>query len=160
MTKTTKRTPKKRKQRRKSGTEFLGSELRGKFVSLVPCLKILVIVIAAEFAYSPLCLGQLQPPVVSREAGTSRSIQGLVLNADGDPIAGAVVLLKDTKSLQVRSYIAQSDGRYHFYGLSTDINYQVRAQSGNLTSKTKTVSVFDSHKIVKLNLKVSKRLKS
>ena len=160
MTKTTKRTPKKRKQRRRSGIELLGYGLRGKFVSLVLWVKILTVLMAAGFGNSPLCFGQVQPPVVSREAGTSRSIEGSVLNAEGDPIAGAVVLLKDTKSLQVRSYIAQSDGRYHFYGLSTDINYQVRAQSGDLTSKTKTVSVFDSHKLVKLNLKVSKKLKS
>jgi carboxypeptidase family protein len=97
---------------------------------------------------------------VGQNAGTTRSIQGVVVNASGQPVAGAVVLLKDTKTLQLRSYLAQSDGRYRFYGLSTDINYQVRAQANGLTSKTKTVSVFDSHKVVKLNLKLKKKLKS
>ena len=82
-----------------------------------------------------------------------------MLDKSGTPIAGAVVLLKDTKTLQVRSYLAQSDGRYRFYGLSTEINYQVRAHHGGLTSKTKMVSVFDGHKVVKLNLKVTKKLK-
>ena len=81
-----------------------------------------------------------------------------MLDSDKQPISQAIVLLKDTKTLQVRSYIAQSDGRYHFFGLSTDINYQVRAESKGLTSKTKLVSVFDSHHIVKLNLKVYKKL--
>ena len=81
-----------------------------------------------------------------------------MLDADKHPISKAIVLLKDTKTLQVRSYIAQTDGRYHFYGLSTDINYQVRAESGGLTSKTKMVSVFDSHHTVKLNLKVYKKV--
>jgi hypothetical protein len=107
-----------------------------------------------------LCLGQIQAPVVGQNAGTTRSIQGLVVNPSGTPIPGAIVLLKDTKTLQVRSYIAQSDGRYHFYGLSTDINYQLRAEANGMTSKTKTVSVFDSHKVVKLDLKVTKKLKS
>lgn len=73
---------------------------------------------------------------------------------------GAIVLLKDTKTLQVRSYIAQQDGRYHFYGLSTDINYQVRAEHDGTTSKTRTISVFDSHRNVRLNLKLTKKMKS
>jgi hypothetical protein len=103
---------------------------------------------------------QAQPPVAGQNAGTTRSIEGFALNAAGEPIPGAIVLLKDTKTLQVRSYIAQSNGRYQFYGLSTDINYQVRAEANGLTSKTKTVSVFDSHKVVKLNLKINKKMKS
>jgi hypothetical protein len=119
-----------------------------------------VLTISLALAVSSLCPGQVQPPVVGQNAGTTRSIQGVVVNASGQPVAGAVVLLKDTKTLQLRSYLAQSDGRYRFYGLSTDINYQVRAQANGLTSKTKTVSVFDSHKVVKLNLKLKKKLKS
>ena len=102
---------------------------------------------------------QAQPPVVGQNSGTIRSIEGTVVSATGSSIPKAVVLLKDTKTLQVRSYIAQTDGRYHFYGLSTDVNYEVRAEANNLTSKTKMVSVFDSHKVVKLDLKVNKKLK-
>jgi hypothetical protein len=102
---------------------------------------------------------QAQPPVVGQNTGTTRSIEGTVLSASGEPVAGATVLLKDTKTLQIRSYIAQKDGRYNFYGLSTDINYQLRAEANGFTSKTKTVSVFDSHKVVKLDLKLKKKLK-
>jgi hypothetical protein len=109
----------------------------------------------------PSVLGaQMQAPVVGQNAGTTRSIEGLVLDAKGKPITGAVVLLKNTKTLQVRSYIAQPDGSYRFFGLSTDINYQLRAQAQGLTSKTKTVSVFNSRKVVKLDLKVVKKVKS
>ena len=55
---------------------------------------------------------QVQPPVVG-QAGTARTraIEGTVLSSAGSPVAGAVVLLKDSKSLQVRSYVAQQDGR-------------------------------------------------
>lgn len=104
--------------------------------------------------------GQMQPPVTG-PAGTplTRSIEGTVLDAHGSPVPNAVVLLKDLKTLQVRSYLAQKDGKYHFYGLSSDINYEVRAQANGLTSSIKTVSVFDSHQIVTLNLKLSKKLK-
>ena len=103
---------------------------------------------------------QAQAPVASQNSGTTRSIQGMVVNGSGFPISGAVVLLKDTKTLQVRSYIAQADGKYQFFGLSSDINYQLRAEAHGFTSKTKTVSVFDSHKVVKLDLKVDKKRKS
>ncbi|HMF75000.1 MAG TPA: carboxypeptidase-like regulatory domain-containing protein [Bryobacteraceae bacterium] len=103
----------------------------------------------------------LPPPQTSRsDLSSSRSIEGMVLNAGGSPVPGAVVLIKDSKTLQVRSYIAQQDGKYHFYGLSTSANYQLRAQAQGLTSKTKTVSVFDSHHKVVLNLKLTKKLKS
>ncbi len=103
---------------------------------------------------------QAQAPVVGQNSGVTRSIEGSVLSKSGQAVSGAIVLLKDTKTLQIRSYIAQADGRYHFYGLSTDVNYEVRAESSGLTSKTKLVSVFDSHKVVKLNLKLVKKLKT
>lgn len=103
---------------------------------------------------------QVQAPVVG-QAGTARAraIQGVVLSSSGAPVSGAIVLLKNGKTLQVRSYVAQKDGAYHFYGLSTDVNWQLRAEAGGLTSKTKTVSVFDSHPQVRLNLKLEKKKK-
>jgi len=99
----------------------------------------------------------MQAPVAPpRGESLTRVIEGAVLTKEGSPVSGATVLLKDTKTLQVRSYIAQPDGRYHFFGLSTDINYELRAQANGMTSPTKTVSVFDSHQLVKLDLKLSK----
>ncbi|MBV9157094.1 MAG: carboxypeptidase regulatory-like domain-containing protein [Acidobacteriaceae bacterium] len=104
---------------------------------------------------------QIAPPVVGQPGTpTTRSIEGTVLSTTGSPVSGAVVLLKDTKTLQVRSYIAQQDGKYRFYGLSTDVNWELRAQANGMTSKTKTVSVFDSHTKVVLNLKLNKKLKT
>jgi Carboxypeptidase regulatory-like domain len=104
---------------------------------------------------------QAQAPVVG-QAGTEtiRSIQGTVLNDKGAPVPGAVILLKDTKTLQVRSFIARSNGQYHFNGLSSDINYELRAESNGMTSSRKMVSVFDSRKTVTLNLKLKKKIKA
>jgi hypothetical protein len=82
-----------------------------------------------------------------------------VLSSDGAPVAGAIVQIKDAKTLQVRSYIAQKDGRYQFWGLSNDVNYELRAIAGGLTSKTKTVSVFNSRRKVTLDLKLTKKFK-
>jgi hypothetical protein len=117
------------------------------------------LLLAALLWVSSNAYPQAQAPVVGQNTGLTRSIEGSVLTKSGEAVAGAVVLLKDTKTLQVRTYIAQSNGHYHFYGLSTDVNYQLRAEANGLTSKTRTVSVFDSHKVVKLNLKLSKKMK-
>ncbi len=89
------------------------------------------------FAGALCCFAQVEPPVVGQDAGTTRAIQGTVLSESGAPVPGAVVLLKNMKTLQMRSYVAQNDGKYHFYGLSTDMNYQLRAQNNGLTSKAK-----------------------
>jgi hypothetical protein len=111
-------------------------------------------------AFAPVSYSQAQDPVVGQPGTiTTRSIEGAVLSRTRAPVPGAIVLLKDTKTLQVRSFIAQNDGTYHFYGLSTDINYELRAESNGLTSPRKIVSVFDNHKIVKLNLKLKKKIK-
>ncbi len=83
-----------------------------------------------------------------------------MLDKHGSAVAGARVLLKDTRTLQIRTYIAQADGAYHFYDLSSDINYELRAEADGLTSQTKTVTVFNSRKLVKLNLKLNKKLKT
>ncbi len=90
----------------------------------------------------------------------TRVVQGTVLDAHGAPVPHATVLLKDTKTLQIRSYLAQADGAYHFYGLSTDVNYEVRAETPEFTSQIKQISVFDSHKVIKLDLKIKGKKKS
>jgi hypothetical protein len=82
-----------------------------------------------------------------------------VRDSNGAAVPGATVLLKDTKTLQIRSYITQSDGTYHFFGLSNDINYSVRAQHNDMTSPSKLVSVFDSHKFIKVDLKLKDKKK-
>lgn len=109
---------------------------------------------------SAVATAQIQAPVTPPSgAATTRSLRGVVTDDHKNPVSDAVVLLKDTKTLQVRSYLVKKDGAYHFYGLSSDINYEVRAQAGDLKSKPKTVSVFDSHKIVELNLKLNRKKK-
>jgi hypothetical protein len=100
----------------------------------------------------------VQPPVVGPTgAPTTRSVEGTVLSQSGAPVPGAQVLLKNGKTLQIRSFIALQNGRYHFYGLSSDVDYELRAQSQGMTSKTKNISVFDSHRIIHVNLKLTKK---
>jgi hypothetical protein len=85
----------------------------------------------------------------------NRSVQGVVTSADERPVAGAVVQLKNTKSLQIRSFISQDNGTYYFHGLSPDVDYELKADFQGASSSTKTVSSFDSRKDVVLNLKLN-----
>ena len=86
---------------------------------------------------------------------TTRSVQGTVTVADDSPVSGAVVQLKNTKTLQIRSFITQDDGTYHFYDLSPDIDYELKADYQGASSNTKTLSSFDSRKQTILNLKLN-----
>ena len=87
----------------------------------------------------------------------TRTVQGIVAGPDDMPVAGAVVQLKNTKTLQIRSFITQSNGSYYFNGLSTDVDYELKAENQGLTSSVKTLSSFDSRKEAVLNLKLNKK---
>jgi Carboxypeptidase regulatory-like domain len=86
-----------------------------------------------------------------------RSVQGTVSDTAGNPVDGAVVQLKNTKSLQIRSFITKDQGSYYFHGLSPDVDYEVRAEHQGASSPNKTLSAFDSRKQATLNLTLSKK---
>jgi hypothetical protein len=87
----------------------------------------------------------------------TRSVSGTVSDPDEKPVEGAVVQLKDAKTLQVRSYITKNDGSYHFNGLSVQTDYQLKAEFQGASSSTKTLSVFDGRKAAVVNLKLEKK---
>src|SRR5271168_1740234 len=105
---------------------------------------ILVVMALATFAF-----GQKK----SKEP-TERSVTGVVTNEMGEPVAGAIVQLENTKTLQVRSFITKEKGEYYFHELSTDIDYKFTAKWNGKTSETRTLSSFDSHPAVILNLQL------
>ena len=87
----------------------------------------------------------------------TRNVQGVVTSADDMPVSGAVVQLKNTKTLQIRSFITQQNGSYYFNGLSTDVDYELKAENQGASSSVKTLSSFDSRKDAVLNLKLNKK---
>ncbi len=104
----------------------------------------LLLILAASAAFA-------QP-----EDTNTRSVQGVVNDASGKPVPRAVVKLKDNKTLQIRSFIAGADGGYHFSGLSTEVEYEVKADHEGATSGWKTLSIFNSKKVAIINLKLNK----
>ena len=57
------------------------------------------------------------------DQGNTRGVQGMVTSPEDTPVDGAVVQLKNTKTLQIRSFITKEDGLYYFHGLSTYVYY-------------------------------------
>lgn len=89
----------------------------------------------------------------------TRSLQGFVFDEVEKPAKTAVVQLKNTKTLEIRSYITQEDGRYQFHGLSTNIDYELKAERGDLASPAKRLSVFDTRSKAVINLKLEPKKK-
>jgi hypothetical protein len=99
---------------------------------------------------------QLPAQNKNTEDANTRTVQGIVTDAGGQPVPQAVVQLKDTKTLQIRSFITQPDGSYHFAGLSTNVEYELKADKDGATSGSKSLSVYDGRKVAVVNLKLGK----
>src|SRR5690242_9567451 len=74
----------------------------------------------------------------------ARTVQGVVTDSTGKPIEGAAVLVKNLKTLRVRSYITQADGRYHVSRLRTNEDYEIKAHAQGHWSSSNALSRFDS----------------
>ena len=90
------------------------------------------------------------------EDANTRAVQGTVTDSSGNPVANAVVQLKDTKTLQIRSFRTESDGSYHFAGLSTNVEYELKAATDGASSGKKTLSIYNTQKTAVVNLKLNK----
>jgi hypothetical protein len=87
----------------------------------------------------------------------SRSVEGTVRDPSDQAVPGAIVKLKNMKTLQVRSYIADEKGDYQFHGLSKDIDYELKAEYSGRSSDSRTLSVFDNRSKAVINLKLQNK---
>ncbi len=84
----------------------------------------------------------------------SRTIQGTVKDVADNPVADAIVQLKDTKTSKVVDYATKEDGRYVFRDLYLDVNYELLAKRGDITTPVKKVSIYDTRKNVVVNFQL------
>ena len=92
-----------------------------------------------------------------KKADPTRSVQGVVSAQNDSPVKGAVVQLKNTKTLQIRSFITPENGSYYFHELNPDVEYELTAedQKAGAVSPTKRLSSFDTQKVATINLKLN-----
>ncbi len=117
-----------------------------------------LLLMLSGFAAAQLTLGSKGISMPKKEKPvTSRTLVGQVTDAGDQPLADAIVYLKDMKTLAVKSYVSQKDGGYRFPALSLNVDYEVYAASKDgKKSSTKKLSQFDSRPEPRLNLKVDK----
>jgi hypothetical protein len=93
--------------------------------------------------------------VLAEQKGPAqRVVQGKVVDKSDAPLNGAIVYLKDTHSLAVKSNITDATGTYRFGQLAQNIDYELWAVSGDKKSATKTISSFDNKNEFFINLKI------
>ncbi|HXN20539.1 MAG TPA: carboxypeptidase-like regulatory domain-containing protein [Candidatus Binatus sp.] len=88
-----------------------------------------------------------------------RVVHGPVEDKDENPLPSSVVYLVNVKTKAVKTSFADEKGQYRFSGLDPNVDYEIHAEHGDLTSSTRTISSFDSRRDIEVNLKVTKKKK-
>jgi hypothetical protein len=83
-----------------------------------------------------------------------RVADGKVVNKSDVPVVGAIVYLKDSKSLAVKTFITDDTGHFHFGQLGQNVDYELWAESYGSRSKSKGISSFDSKNSYNFTLKI------
>ncbi len=98
-----------------------------------------------------------QPPIARVHVA-----EGQVINHEKTPIDGAVVYLENPKTLDVKSYLTDKNGHFHFSQITPQTDYEVWAEQNGEQSKHKFISQFSSHThfifTLKLDAKGKKKL--
>ena len=110
----------------------------------------------APLVLSGLLMGPCEfialPAAIAQTA--QRVVQGKVELSSGGMAKGAIVYLKNGKTLEVRTYISTADGSYRFGQLNSDADYTIWAEYQGKKSKEKTISSFDSKPVFNVLLKI------
>jgi protocatechuate 3,4-dioxygenase beta subunit len=110
-----------------------------------------LVTLAAVLMLCSVISGQF---ALAAEQPTTRTLTGQVTNTKDAPLPDAVVYLKNTKTLAVRTFITDKGGNYRFTSLSPNVDYEVYAEQNGSKGDTKTLSAFDSRKTAIINLRV------
>ncbi len=113
------------------------------------------------FAILPI-IGILAPSAYSQFPGfggkkkkekPTRSVKGAITDEAEDGLR-AVVQLKNTKTLAVKSFHTNDAGEFYFHGLDLNVDYELKAISAGKESKTRTISTFDERTELIYNFKL------
>ena len=93
--------------------------------------------------------------VKNEKESNTRTIDGTVKDASDNPLAEAIVQLKNTKTSNIVNFSTKDDGRYVFRDLPMDINFELLAKHDNLITPVKKVSVYDTRKHIIVNFQLT-----
>jgi Carboxypeptidase regulatory-like domain len=103
----------------------------------------LVVILSAALAFA-----------AGQGEGALRMVGGRVVDSQDRPLHKAVVHLKNTRTLVIKTYITEPDGSYRFSALSPNVDYELYAEYQGERSGAKTLSAFDNRKQVTVTLKI------
>ena len=83
-----------------------------------------------------------------------RSVEGVVTYAANEPVKGAAVKCEDANTLEIRSFIMDANGKYHFTNLSTNHDYELKAEKGGRESGAKRLTKFDERRTATIDLRL------
>ena len=126
------------------------SKLRARIWLL--CVLALGAVLSASLG-APQVWGS-ESPAETTKVPKLRTIEGMVSSKEGTPIQGAVVYLQDSKSLAVKSYLSDAQGRFHFRQLPMSADFDLWAELDGKRTRTKSISQFNSKTDLQYRLKV------
>ncbi|MFZ0885267.1 MAG: carboxypeptidase-like regulatory domain-containing protein [Candidatus Acidiferrales bacterium] len=119
-------------------------------------LRILAAAFLIFFAVVP-SRAQEESKAQKKAEAQLKTLHGIVVDKNENPVPSSVVYLKNVKSQAVKTYIADETGTYRFSGLDPNVDYEIHAEHDGLTSSTRTVSSFDTRRDIEVVLKLSKK---
>jgi hypothetical protein len=84
-----------------------------------------------------------------------RTVHGTVVDNSENPAPNSVVYLLNDKTQAVKTYFADEKGAYHFSGLDPNVDYEIHAEKGDMTSATRKISSYDSRRDMEMTLKLA-----
>jgi len=93
--------------------------------------------------------------VKNEKESNTRVVDGVVKDAADNPLANAIVQLKNTKTSTIVDFATKDDGKYVFRDLPMDINFELVAKRGDIVAPVKKISVYDTRKHVIVNFQLA-----
>jgi Carboxypeptidase regulatory-like domain len=95
-----------------------------------------------------------EPAAAQQRGPLQRIVQGKIATKENVAIPNAVVYLKDTHTLAVKSVFSDATGAYRFGQLSSNSDYELWAEVTGKKSSTRSISSLDSRKQFDIDLKI------
>lgn len=110
--------------------------------------------IAQVLALLAISLVALAMVATAQSQDGLRAVEGTVQDSSGQPVNGAIVQLKDMKTLQIRSFITRENGSYVFQGIKKSTEYELKAKFKDRESKARLLTIFDDRQRATVDLKL------
>src|SRR5437867_240195 len=110
-----------------------GTSMKMKAKGACKVLRQTILAVLLAICFSSAVFSQKSKP----EDAKLRMISGTVTDAQDNAVNGAVVQLKNSKTLQVRSFITQDQGAYQFHGLDPNVDYSLKAEYQGASSQSR-----------------------